>query len=63
MSPASFIIQPWGTVDVGTGSQNNKDADGVLMRYQYLVVSPTSIDLKNNNNAEIDAKKNEEEKN
>ena len=53
MSPASFIIQPWGTVDVGTGSQNNKDADGVLMRYQYLVVSPTSIDLKNNNNAEI----------
>lgn len=47
LSPSSFTILPWGTVDVGAGSKTDENVSGEFHKYQYLTVDPKSIILNN----------------
>ena len=47
LSPSSFTILPWGTVDVGAGSKTDENVSGEFHKYQYLTVDPKSVILNN----------------
>jgi hypothetical protein len=53
LSPASFTILPWGTVDVGAGSKTDENVSGEFHKYQYLTVDPKSITLNNQTSTTI----------